>query len=75
MAVVWGTVKGHKGYIDIQSTEGKGTTFTLYFPVTPKEISGKEKALPMEEYMGNGESILVVDDIDDQREIASRILT
>ncbi len=37
MAVVWGTVKDHKGYIDVQSTEGKGTTFTLYFPVTRKK--------------------------------------
>ena len=74
MAVVWGTVKDHKGYIDIQSTEGKGTTFTLYFPVTRREIEGYESALPMEEYLGNGESILVVDDVEDQREIASRIL-
>ena len=74
MAVVWGTVKDHKGYIDIQSTEGKGTTFSLYFPVTREEISGKEKALLIEEYMGNGESILVVDDLEEQREIASRIL-
>ncbi|MBT8490194.1 MAG: response regulator [Deltaproteobacteria bacterium] len=74
MAVVWGTVKDHKGYIDIQSTEGKGTTFSLYFPVTREEISGKEKALLIEEYMGNGESILVVDDVEEQREIASRIL-
>jgi K+-sensing histidine kinase KdpD len=70
MTVVWGTVKDHKGYIDVQSAEGKGTTFTLYFPVTRKEISGKEKALPMEEYIGKGESILVVDDVEDQREIA-----
>jgi len=74
MAVVWGTVKDHKGYIDIQSVEGKGTTFTLFFPVTRKEISGKEKALPMEDYMGKGESILVVDDVEGQREIASSIL-
>ncbi len=88
MAVVWGTVKDHKGYIDIQSTEGTagpscpsarddghGTTFTLYFPVTGKEIKEKEKAVSMEEYMGKGESILVVDDVEDQRKIASRILT
>jgi hypothetical protein len=74
MAVVWGTVKDHKGYIDVQSTPGKGTTFTLYFPVTRKEISGREEALPMEEYMGKGESILIVDDVEEQREIASRIL-
>jgi PAS domain S-box-containing protein len=34
MAVVWGTVKDHKGYVEVESNEGKGTTFTLYFPVT-----------------------------------------
>jgi PAS domain S-box-containing protein len=32
MAIVWGTVKDHRGYIDVQSAEGKGTTFELYFP-------------------------------------------
>ncbi|MBW1821466.1 MAG: response regulator [Deltaproteobacteria bacterium] len=74
MAVVWGTVKDHKGYIDVRSIEGKGTTFTLYFPVTRKEIGKIERTLPMEEYMGKGESVLVVDDIKEQREIASRIL-
>ncbi len=74
MAVVWGTVKDHNGYIDIQSHQGKGTIFTLYFPVTRKEIGDGEKALPIESYMGNGASILIVDDIEDQREIASRLL-
>jgi signal transduction histidine kinase len=33
MAIVWGTVKDHRGYIDVQSEEGKGTTFDLYFPM------------------------------------------
>jgi two-component system, cell cycle sensor histidine kinase and response regulator CckA len=74
MAVVWGTIKDHKGYIDVQSTEGKGTCFTLYFPVTRKEISEKETSLSIEKYTGNGESILVVDDVQEQREIAFRIL-
>lgn len=74
MAVVWGTVKDHKGYIEVQSTEGKGTTFALYFPVTRKGIDKQEKTLPMEGYMGNGETILVVDDVEEQREIAFRIL-
>ena len=38
MAVVWGTVKDHNGYIDVQTTEGKGTTFTLYLPITRKKL-------------------------------------
>ena len=33
MAVVWGAVKDHRGYIDIRSKEGKGTEITLYFPI------------------------------------------
>jgi PAS domain S-box-containing protein len=33
MTVVWGTVKDHKGYIDVTSDAGKGSAFTLYFPV------------------------------------------
>jgi len=74
MAVVWGTVKDHKGYIDVQSTEGKGTIFTLYFPVTRKEVARDKSAAPIEDYMGKGESILVVDDVEEQREIASQML-
>ena len=74
MTVVWGTVKDHKGYINVQSTERKGTRFTLYFPITRKEIDGKEETVPIEEYMGNGQSILVIDDVEEQLEIACRIL-
>ena len=74
MAVVWGTVKDHKGYIDIRSAKGKGATFTLYFPVTRKELPKDKSLLSIEDYMGKGESILVVDDVEEQREIASRIL-
>jgi signal transduction histidine kinase len=33
MAIVWGTVKDHRGYVDVKSEEGKGTTFDLYFPM------------------------------------------
>jgi two-component system, cell cycle sensor histidine kinase and response regulator CckA len=75
LAVVWGTIKDHNGYINVESTEGKGTSFTLYFPVTREEIASDQVPVSMSEYMGRGETILVVDDINRQRELASRMLT
>jgi PAS domain S-box-containing protein len=74
MAVVWGTVKDHQGYIDVQSEEGKGTSITLYFPVTRKPLKQEVDLVSLESLMGHGESILVVDDIKEQRQIASEIL-
>jgi CheY-like chemotaxis protein len=74
LAVVWGTVKDHKGYIDVQSEEGKGTTFSLYFPVTREELFEDQISISVSEYIGNGESILVVDDIEVQRELAVQML-
>jgi PAS domain S-box-containing protein len=75
MAVVWGTVKDHKGYIDVKSTEGKGTEFTLYFPVIRQELTSDKPPLSLEDIVAKGESILVVDDVEDQRKIASEMLT
>lgn len=75
MAVVWGTVKDHKGYIDVKSTDGKGTNFTLYFPVVRQELTSDEPLFSIEDIMAKGESILVVDDVEDQREIATEMLT
>lgn len=74
MAVVWGTVKDHNGYLDITSELGKGTIFTLYFPVTNEQ--GQAAALPtvLQHYAGSGERILVIDDDPSQRQISKAIL-
>jgi len=74
MAVVWGAVKDHKGYIDIKSSEGKGTEFILYFPAVRQKISKDKLVTSLQDIMGRGESVLIVDDVDDQRKIASEIL-
>jgi two-component system cell cycle sensor histidine kinase/response regulator CckA len=75
MTVVWGTVKDHKGHIDVWSREGKGTTFTLRFPATTEEMAEDVVARDGEDYLGGGESIVVVDDVKEQRDIAAAILT
>ncbi len=74
MAVVWGTVKDHDGYIDVLSIPDRGTTFELYFPVTREIPDAQTEGQLADDLTGNGESILVVDDVADQRDIASRIL-
>jgi signal transduction histidine kinase/ActR/RegA family two-component response regulator len=75
MAVVWGTVKDHGGFIDIHSKTGEGTRFDLYLPATRKAHQAESKPLPVAAYMGSGERILVVDDTAEQREIAGQILS
>ena len=74
LAIVWGTVKDHQGYIDVQSMEGKGTAFALYFPVTREKVSEPLPKLPLQQYRGLGESILIVDDVDEQRKVAASML-
>jgi CheY-like chemotaxis protein len=74
MAVVWDTVQNHNGYIDVHSLEDMGTTINIYLPATRNKLADKVISLPAENYSGNGESILVVDDIAEQREIARTIL-
>ncbi|MCP4694319.1 MAG: response regulator, partial [Desulfobacterales bacterium] len=75
MAVVWGTVKDHGGHIELESREGEGAVFTIYFPATRAETPSRMRPSPtLAEYQGRGESILVVDDVPEQREIAARML-
>jgi PAS domain S-box-containing protein len=74
MAVVWGTVKDHNGYINVETGKGTGTRFTLYLPVTDKEDLRLAPGIKRESLHGNGEKILIVDDISEQLDIASEIL-
>jgi len=74
LAVVWGTVKDHNGYIVVQSELEKGTIFTLYFPVTKQDKDTEKESIDISAYRGKGESILVVDDVPGQRELASTML-
>jgi CheY-like chemotaxis protein len=73
LAVVWNIVQDHEGYIDVSSDES-GTTFELYFPIIRDEVPVKDLPISIEDYKGGGETILVVDDVESQREITCNIL-
>jgi two-component system cell cycle sensor histidine kinase/response regulator CckA len=74
LAVVWGTVQDHHGYIDVTSRPGEGTTFDLYFPISRETALPKEKGLDLETLKGHRERLLVVDDMESQRQIAAHLL-
>ncbi len=75
LAIVWNMVLDHQGMLDLETSPEQGTTFTLYFASvaeTPLPATSKKRAL--ENYKGAGERILVVDDIDIQRKLATKML-
>ena len=75
LAVVWGTVKDHNGFVDIVSHPGKGTTFTLYFPAS-RELKAQDPGVfSLNDFRGQGETVLVIDDVKEQRDIATRMLS
>jgi len=64
LAVVYGVIKNHGGYIFCHSETGKGTTFEFYLPVIEAAVAPDEKEDNhlSSEKMGGGETILLVDD-------------
>ncbi len=60
LASVYGIIKNHGGYIDVDSKKGLGTTFKIYLPASDKGIQSAAK--PPEEVAKGNETILLVDD-------------
>ncbi len=62
LAVVYGIVKQHGGYIYVYSEPGEGTSFKLLFPSTGEDFVKKEPARPGDMAAGGSETVLVVED-------------
>jgi len=74
MTIIWATIKDHAGFIDIQSREGEGTQFTMYLPATREIADNNGHKMVLEDYLGK-EEILIVDDVPEQIEIATKMLS
>ena len=72
LSVVFGVIQDHNGYLNVTTEMGVGTTFSFYIPFienTEPSTNNKEKN------MTGSESILIVDDIEEQRNLAARLLS
>ncbi|HXG01056.1 MAG TPA: ATP-binding protein, partial [Bacteroidota bacterium] len=76
LAVVYGIVESHAGFVDVTSVPGEGSTFTVFLPARdPADESVEEKVGLSEVLPGGNETVLIIEDEEQLRELAEAILT
>jgi two-component system cell cycle sensor histidine kinase/response regulator CckA len=74
LSMVYGIVKQNNGSIYVDSKPDKGTTFRIYWPIVESEISPTVVKRAKEKIIGGNETILLVEDETDVRDVASETL-
>ena len=76
LSIVYGIIKQHGGYINVESEPGKGATFRIYLPVITKSTVEEEKStpLPVPAYLSGTDTILLAEDEEDVRNLAKSLL-
>jgi PAS domain S-box-containing protein len=72
LATAFGVVKGHQGWIAVESAPGQGTTVRVFLPAAPAEAPAPPPAPA--ECRGAGETVLLVDDEEMVRDLAAIVL-
>ena len=74
LATVYGIVKQHQGWVEVESTVGKGTTFRIYIPLCRRGADRHGKTPTQIVVRGGNETILLVEDEKPVRELVARVL-
>ena len=74
LASTYGIIKGHRGYINVESGKGKGTTFKIYLPASKTVVRNYETVASEEQLLAKHETILLVDDEELIREVSREML-
>ncbi len=74
LSVVYNIVRNHRGNIVVESEEGEGSTFHLYFPAVNQMSPGSDAAEEERSYAGREEMVLIVDDEESMQELGRELL-
>jgi two-component system, cell cycle sensor histidine kinase and response regulator CckA len=74
LATVYGIVKQHNGWIEVESEVGMGTTFRIYFPCSAHVATHTSSGGQEPKIRGGYETIMVVEDEEPLRELVTEIL-
>jgi PAS domain S-box-containing protein len=73
LAVVYGIIKQHEGFLNVYSEPSRGTTFRIYLPLIPADVE-EEKKLVEERPVGGTETILLAEDDESVRTMTRNLL-
>jgi PAS domain S-box-containing protein len=74
LSIVYGIVKQHNGFINVYSEVGRGTTFSIYFPLAPGEQLAKAEQAAAQYPVGGSETILMAEDDAVVRQLSKTVL-
>src|SRR5690606_17200672 len=75
LAMVYGIVKNHGGFVDVESEPGAGAVFTVYLPAVKRAAPGEGPAPAPEGPVSGTAHVLLVDDEDVVRRMGTAILS
>lgn len=74
LSIVWNTVQEHNGWVEIKDNK-PGVRFEIYLPGTRDEVYTRQDVGTARSLQGSGESILLIDDEQEQNELMTKLLT
>ncbi len=74
LASVHAIIQKYRGFVNVASEVGVGTTFRIYFPVDPSLRSDSRAPMMIDNQRGKGETVLLIDDERSIRDIAQQML-